>query len=186
MLRSVKLSICGVRMSWGWLRSSIAAETGAVMQPEDTQLKLIAALTEVRNRLDAGEDSWRFSLLRTFREYARAIGVERRLLDPIQKMMNETAEEIEQKRRTEQGKKGRPSLNRAMPMTVVAAAVTILKQRGDYASIGEAEAAVARASGIDRTEIKHFRDNVSRRKVSKSVAEFIQKLSRSVQNLVER
>ena len=58
-------------------------------------------------------------------------------------MMNETVDEIMQKRRTQEGKKGRPSLNRAMPLTVVAAAVTVLKQRGDYASIGEAEAAVA-------------------------------------------
>ena len=50
---------------------------------------------------------------------------------------------------------------RALTLSVAAAVVTVLKERGDCASVDEATKVVARGSGVDRKEIKKFRDNLN-------------------------
>ena len=103
-------------------------------------------MTEVRRKLDAGEDDWRFALLTTFREFCRALGFEGYHTDPILKMMMEVQEEVLKHRRKQTGQKGRPPENRTFTD-------------------------VAKKSGIPKAEIKTFRDNVSRGKVGADVVE---------------
>ncbi len=45
-----------------------------------------ASLEEVRRQFDANDDSWRHSMLRTMRNLIMSIGVERRLIEPIEHM----------------------------------------------------------------------------------------------------
>jgi hypothetical protein len=131
------------------------------MTPEQARQKLVDSLKEVRNRWDAGADDWQHSLLSTFCEYSLAIGIDPRLLHPLERMRLEVDQGILTARRRQDGKSGTPlPASRAISLLVAAAAVTVLKERGS--SISEAERAVARATGIERKDIKSFRDNLAR------------------------
>jgi hypothetical protein len=111
--------------------------------------KLIASLDEVRKRREAGADDWRYSLLRTFRQYCVAIGIERALIDPVQAMLLEIAETVVSgRRRPGPGAPPLP-LNEAACLTMAAASVTVLKERGDFDSISAAVQAASKASGLD-------------------------------------
>jgi hypothetical protein len=133
------------------------------MDAREARQKLIASLIEVRTRWDAGADDWQHSLLLTFREYALAIGLEKELLHPIQKMLNDTDTEILKARRRKDGKAGTPMpAGKAMALSFAAAVVTTLKERGVYDSIGEAVRIVARRTGVAQKDIKNFRDNLNR------------------------
>ena len=135
------------------------------MDPEEAREKLIESLREVHKRFDDGADDWQYGLLRTFRQYSRAIGIERELLDPLEKMLLEAVDETFMARRRQGGETGTPlPLARAAPLTFAAACVTVLKERGQFGSIPEAELAVARISGIERKKLKGFRDNINRGK----------------------
>ena len=48
-------------------------------------------------------------------------------------------------------------------MTVAAAAVTVLKHRGEFASIKDALASVACSSGLNEKQLRIFRNNLSSR-----------------------
>jgi hypothetical protein len=136
------------------------------MTPE---ARLRASLTEVRGRFDAGADDWRHSLLRTFREYCKAIGIERELIDPIQRMLFETDEAIFRGRRKAAGRQvnATSTLRDVVPLTVAAAAVTVLKPL--YPTVRDAAKAVGTASGIDWRKVNSFRDELGKRgKTSKT------------------
>jgi hypothetical protein len=125
--------------------------------------KLTQELSKVREKFDAGADDWRHALLLVYVKYCRAVGIDRRLIEPILKMMLETDDAILRARRRDKGdtKKSMP-LDYASALTLTAAAVTFMKERGS--TVPEAERAVASASGIDRKVIKGFRDNLNRGK----------------------
>jgi hypothetical protein len=141
------------------------------MDKDDPHIKLVDALLEVRRKLDAGDDDWTFALLTTFREFCRALGFEPYLTDPILKMMMETQNEVLRSRRNNLGLKGRPPDNRSLTLTIAAAAVSVLSdsRRVDHLKVVAAVDAVARASGLEKNEIKHFRNNISRGKVAPDV-----------------
>lgn len=143
------------------------------MDKNDPHIKLVDALTEVRRKLDAGDDDWRFALLTTFREFCRALGFEGYHTDPILKMMMEVQEEVLKQRRKQAGQKGRPPENRTIGMAIAAAAVTVLSdsRRDPHMTVSEALIGVAKQSGIAKAKIETFRDNVSRGKVGADVAE---------------
>lgn len=123
---------------------------------------LLAALEEVRRRFEAGSDDWQYGLLRTFREYLREIGVDRRLIDPVQVMLMQNADATLLQRSRDEGQIGKKKPSKdVLPLAYAAAAVSILKDRHDF-SLSEALAAVARASGFQKTKIRTFRDNISR------------------------
>ena len=132
---------------------------------DDPHAKLVQALTVVRKRFDEDADDWQHSLLRTYREYSLAIGIDRRLLHPLQKLLFEVDNLILNERRRKSGKQGTPMpRDKASALTFAAAAVTLMKKRGDYATVEQAERAVAHAAGIERKTIKTFRDNLNRGK----------------------
>ena len=132
------------------------------MTNDDVQRTLIQSLERVRKRFDAGADDWQFSLLRTFREYLNAIGVERRLADPVQAFLLQRTNEIMLERRRAAGRKGTPTpFGTTAALAYTAAAVTTLRIRHGR-GLPDALTAVAKASGIERATIKEFRDNLSR------------------------
>ena len=143
------------------------------MDKNDPHIKLVDALTEVRRKLDAGDDDWRFALLTTFREFCRALGFEGYHTDPILKMMMEVQEEVLKHRRKQTGQKGRPPENRTLGMAIAAAAVTALSdsRRDPHMTVSDAITDMATMSGIPKAEIKTFRANVSRGKVGADVVE---------------
>jgi hypothetical protein len=133
------------------------------MDLEESRQKLIEALRVVRAAFDDGADDWRHRLMRTFREYSLDIGVDRELLDPLQKMLIETDDAILKARRRKDGKRvKRLPLNHSLTRAFAAACVTELKRRGEYQTIPKAEHAVARIAGIERKTLKQFRDELNR------------------------
>lgn len=133
------------------------------MNEEEARASLVAALREVRKAFDDGADDWQYRLLRTFREYIRAIDVEAHLLDPLERMLLENTEATFKARRQAAGKTGTPMpINRKVALSTAAAAVTVLKERGECGSVSDAEKLVARWSGISAREIKTFRDHLNR------------------------
>jgi hypothetical protein len=127
----------------------------------EEEARLFLALEAVRARFDVNADDWRYSLLRTFREYLRAIGVERRLIDPVEVMVLETGDRIKLERRRAQGQAGTPAPSgRVFALAYAAAAVTAL--RAEQVRAREALKLVSGASRIDDKELKRFRDNLSR------------------------
>ena len=120
---------------------------------------LIHSLETVRKQLEDGADDWRYSLLTVFREYLRALGVERRLIDPVEKFRLETGDRI---RHARGGQEEAPrNTSPGIAMAYAAAAVTALRQWHDW-KLPDAIASVARTSGIDKGDLKNFRDNLSR------------------------
>ena len=94
-------------------------------------------------------------------------------------MLVETADELLLQRRKDLGRTGRPPNNRSLTLTAAAAAVTVLRsRRDDYPKVGDAEAAVAKASGIQRKAIKNFRDNISRGKVADDIPDLYREMRR--------
>jgi hypothetical protein len=141
------------------------------MTPEEARQQLIASLVEVGKQHAAGADGWQHSLLRTFREYSLAIGIDRKLLNPLQRMLFEVGNEILKARRRKDGKPGTlMPAGRSITLAVAAAAVTTLRERGDCSSIPEAERIVANATGIERKAVKGFRDTLNRGLVAGDVA----------------
>jgi hypothetical protein len=138
---------------------------------EKAHQKLIDELKKVRGRFDAADDDWQHSLLMVFREYCRMIGIERKLIDPLERMRLDVGDAILRKRRRDEGKGNarRMPAHKSAPLEVSAACVTVLKERGDYPNVDDAVRFVARATGIQRETIKGFRDNLSRRLVSEDV-----------------
>ena len=130
------------------------------MDRDEADRLLVASLREVRQAFDNDEDDWRHRLLRTYREYFKAIGLERPLLHPLQRMLNEVDDAI-LKKRSGRTRKATP-LGRSLALTVAAACVTVLYERGDYKPVAKAVQVVAKTSGIDRKIIKEFRDNLNR------------------------
>jgi hypothetical protein len=131
------------------------------MTPEEAHQRLVDSLIEVRKRCDAGADDWQYSLLTTFRKYAQAVGIDPKLLHPLELMRLEVADAIRNTRRRKEGKTGTPMpAPRAISLSVAAAAVTVLKERGS--GVSEAERTVARATGIEQKAITTFRDTLNR------------------------
>ena len=133
------------------------------MEAKEAREKLIAALTEVRHQWKAGADDWQYRLLRTFVQYALAIGVERRLVDPAQKMLIDVSDEVLKARRRKDGKAGTPmSAGKAMAHSSAAAVATVLKERGVCDTIEQAVRVAANGAKLNRKEVKTFRDNCNR------------------------
>jgi hypothetical protein len=132
------------------------------MTRDEAEAGLVASLQEVRRRFDDKADDWDYSLLRTFREYLSAIGVERRLIDPVQALLLSRADEIMNERRRNAGEIGTPRPSgHTLAMAYAAAAVTTLRNRHSV-KLTEAVSRVAAAAGLAREDISRFRDNVSR------------------------
>lgn len=128
--------------------------------------KLIASLEMVRDAFDAKADDWEYSLLRTFREYLRATGVERRLIDPVQASLLKRTDEIFLERRRTAGKNGTPDpIGASGAMAYAVAAVTSLKLRHGV-RLADALASVSKAAGMDKKALKDFRENLSRKRVA--------------------
>jgi hypothetical protein len=133
------------------------------MESKEAREKLVAALTEVRKQWEAGADDWQFRLLRTFREYALAIGIERRLVDPIEKMRIDVADAVFKARRRQKGKAGTPMPSgKALAHSSAAAVATVLKERGFCDTIEQAVGVAADGAKLKRKEVKTFRDNLNR------------------------
>ena len=131
--------------------------------------KLVEALTETRRRFDAGADDWEHSLLRTMREYMLDVGIEKELIDPLQRLLNETNERILKGRRKSAGKSMNVrSVGESLSLTFAAACVTILKERAEYDDVAVAAKVVSRACGLDRKTIEEFRKNVGRSRTDRS------------------
>ena len=126
------------------------------------QVLLLAALETVRKSFDDDADDWRYSLLRTFREYLRSRGFERRLIDPVEKLLLETGDAITLQRRRARGEKGttRP-IGSTYALACAAAAVTTLKLRHGWTLSGAIDR-VSKASGIEARTLKAFRNSLSR------------------------
>ena len=120
--------------------------------------KLVVDLADVRWRFDEKRDEWRRLLLQVLRDYLRAIGFDREALDPLQQLIFEVSDETD----------GRKPMGEASAMVFAAAAVTVLKQRGDFATIKEALAKVHKLSGLDAKALNTFRNNLSSGKKSRN------------------
>ncbi|TBB88095.1 hypothetical protein [Rhizobium ruizarguesonis] len=133
---------------------------------QDAHDQLIASLEVVRKAFDAKADDWQFSLLRTLREYLRAIGVERRLIDPVQAFLLQQTDDISLERRRAAGRTGTPvPIGASGAMAYAAAAVTSLKVRHGI-RLPIALASVTKAAGMDKKALKDFRENISRKRVA--------------------
>ena len=121
--------------------------------------KLVVDLADVRWRFDEKRDEWRRLLLQVLRDYLRAIGFDREALDPLQQLIFEVSDETD----------GRKPIGEAGAMVFAAAAVTVLKQRGDFATIKEALAKVHKLSGLDAKALNTFRNNLSSGKKSRNL-----------------
>jgi len=129
-----------------------AADAGQAVT-EDHPLELAIHLAKVRAAFDKKDESWRFALLIALKRFLQAAGLDRELLDPLQQLIFEQA-----------GRKGEHKpLAEAAVMTVAAAAVTVLKHRGEFASIKDALASVACSSGLNEKQLRIFRNNLSSR-----------------------
>ncbi|MBB6407642.1 hypothetical protein [Mesorhizobium sangaii] len=132
----------------------------------DIDRMLMASLEEIRRKFEANDDDWRYSLLRTVREFLVARQIERRLFDPVQKMVMEEGHRIlaaraREEARNNRNKGPRSALWEIAPMAYAAAAVTYLRTTHKL-SLADALLKVARASKIKKGEIAKFRDNLSR------------------------
>ncbi len=130
------------------------------MSPDEARHKLVDELGTVRAKFDRGDDDWEHALVRTFREYCREIGVEYRLCTPIQRLLLDIDARILRARKERDG--GHPTLppGPAAALTVAAAAITVLHERGS--KVPEAAHTVARLTGLDRVKIANFRQNIHR------------------------
>jgi len=143
-------------------------EEAVLVDQTEAMERLQEALEDVRRRFDERTDDWEYGVLLAFRQHLRAVGIERRLIDPVQAMMMARHDAVVLARRRAEGKTGtpKPSLSVAA-MAYAAAAVTTLRVRHKM-KLGEALAEVSRASGIRERDIREFRDNLSRRRVPKA------------------
>jgi hypothetical protein len=133
------------------------------MDANEARQELIVSLIHVRKLWDEGADDWQHALLRTFREYLRAIGVANELVHPLLRMLNDVDNEILETWRRRDGKAGTPMpIGKAMTLSFAAAAVTVLKERGDFDSIDDAVKTIARSAGLPWKVVKQFRDNLNR------------------------
>ena len=99
-------------------------------------------------------------------------------------MIFEVADKTMRERRRQNGEAGTPMpFSRSTILTLAAAAVTVLKERGDCPSIPKAEQAVARATGIERRQIKTHRDTLNRGLTSRDVAQAYKILLAKVRGL---
>ncbi|OWJ74619.1 hypothetical protein CDV49_19075 [Haematobacter genomosp. 1] len=90
------------------------------------------------------------------------MGVDRSLIDPLQIMLMDNADTTFLKRKRAQGRIGTTKPSRKVyPLAYAAAAVSILKDKHGE-DLQDALAEVARASGISKSQLKTFRDNLSR------------------------
>lgn len=128
---------------------------------------LVQKLDQVRSAYDAEADGWEPFLLGTFAEFCREIGVEGRLIDPILSARYDRLDVTLRRREEREARAAGASIGpprkasrAALALTMAAAAVTVLKERGDCASITDAEREVAKLSGIDRKKIRAFRNSI--------------------------
>ena len=130
------------------------------MTPDEARAKLITSLAEVRGRFDAGADDWQHSLLRTYREYSRAISVDQALLHPLQAMLMDIDDNI---LRARAPKRGRPTkhVGEASALAIAAAAVTVIHRHGQCGRIADAVSKVSKLTGIPKATIRNFRDNIN-------------------------
>jgi hypothetical protein len=128
----------------------------------DDLVKLREALETVRKCFDDGVDDWQYRALTTFRHYLSAIGMERRLIDPIEAMALQSADAVLLARKRSEGATGTPKASgEKLALAYAAAAVTTLKDKHRM-KLPDALEAVSKASGIDKSTIKNLRDNLSR------------------------
>lgn len=134
------------------------------MAPEEARDKLVEALTIVRQQSLQAQDDWQASLLHTFMKYLQAIGIDRELTQPVFQMYLQEWERVTKLRQREE--KGRSPRSqppaKALAMNAAAACVTALHDRGDAFSVDKATDMVAGASGLDKSEIKRWRDALNR------------------------
>jgi hypothetical protein len=122
------------------------------MEPEEN---LVASLDFVRGLYDGGDDRWRRVLVGVFRNYLLAIGVDRKLVLPVQALHLELWHEIDTKPR------GEKSAAQTGPLAAAAAAVSFLKTKHGV-KLQDALDRVAKASGLDRGDIEEQRNRISR------------------------
>lgn len=134
------------------------------MTRDEADTKLRVSLNEVVRKLTAKDDDWQYSMLRTFREYCRAIGIERPLIDPIQVMIFEVADSIFHER----GEKGstKPS-GYTSSLAYAAAAIESLNHHHRYRA-ADAITKVAKVSGFDKKKLSSFRNQLSSSRAPKN------------------
>jgi hypothetical protein len=153
-----------------------------ITQLDDARGKLIRALAEVHKHWESSADDWRYRLLHTIREYCRAIGIQRELIEPVQALLFETAESAVNERRRQAGERTpHLPLNEASCLAMAAAVITELRERGESDNISAAVQTVARRSGIDRKRLKNLRDNINRGVASAEVVGSYQAILAKVQ-----
>lgn len=122
----------------------------------------IQRLGETRRKFDAKDDEWRYSVLLAVRELLQGLGVERRLLDPIQMMVLDEGHRVLNERAKGEGQTAaRSKLSDVAPWAYSAAAVTYLKIHQGL-SLDDALIKVAGASGINKEELKKYRKDLQR------------------------
>ena len=128
----------------------------------DPAVILISSLEALRQQFEKETDDWEYSALTIILKYLDAIGVERRLRDPFQDMWARKIDEIKLARRRADEMRGTPKpVGAVAALAFSAAAVTSLKIRHGV-TVSEALTSVAASAGINRLELKQFRENLSR------------------------
>jgi hypothetical protein len=131
------------------------------MTLEEARKKLIEALEVVSERFHGGSDEWQAALLRAFRQYCMEIEINNGLLLPLEKLRLDTVDTILRTREPAAAGQPKKRLAEALALTFASAAVTVLKERGHFSSITEAERGVAVATEIDRKKIRSFRNSIN-------------------------
>ncbi|RJT28133.1 hypothetical protein D3227_35140 [Mesorhizobium waimense] len=118
----------------------------------------------MRQKLLNKDDDWQWSLINTFREYCRAIGINRPSSDPIQVMHFQLRHAIEQSRGVRAGS-SKPH-GHTLSLAYAAAAVKALTlDHGRKAAAAISE--VAKATGFDKQDVQNFYHALSRDRAPK-------------------
>jgi hypothetical protein len=127
--------------------------------------ELVDRLKVVRKQFDDGDGLWRQDLLDALLEYLQfGIPLPDGLDVPLMKLFGEEFEkEFERIRRAHPERRiDPPPSQKSMALSLLAAHVTLLKELGHAPTIGKALDSVAQVSGVSRSVIKNFRDNINR------------------------
>jgi hypothetical protein len=118
---------------------------------EAARQALILHLTEVSQLFEERAEGWQLALIATIKDYLRSIDVDLRLIDPLQQLMFDAADQ----------KGVRKPLQEASVETIAAAVVSVLRERGEPRKVDEAVRKVARLAGLNAKELSRFRNNLS-------------------------
>jgi len=141
---------------------------------EEIFQRLIANLEQSRELMDKRNEGWKLHLLRSLRDFLLTVGVERRLWTPVHRMMlDENDLGLKERARLDGSRPMKIEASRASILSILAASVSALKDHSG--TVDAAARDVATASGIAKTEITKFRDNIHRGKCNPDSGEAYRK-----------